>query len=184
MIPEKVLSKVKKLLKLAQSDNLNEANLAMENAHKLIREHGISDAELTREDKEKITVDFEIVPLPNYGYPWARSLFQAISHAYHCEVIFIKVASSINFEKENFAGHLFGTNGDRETVKLMFDFAVEAKVKIAKVERNFIKDDAWVNKSVHMREFTNGIIDGMCRNLYATRIVKIRNQNNLMALCC
>ena len=122
MSANKILNRVKNLLDLAGSDNEHEATLALLHAHKLIREHNISEAELNKDKEKTISVGCEVVELYEYGYPWSRNLFGKVAQAYHCRAIFIRVRSKINPTKENYAGHLFGTEGDRATVKMMYTY--------------------------------------------------------------
>lgn len=170
MISDKILERVKNLLSLANSDNAHEANLALERAHDMIREHNIKDADLFKKEKKEITVDCEIVPLAEYGYPWSRSLFTAVARAYHCKPIYIKVPSKINPVKENYAANLFGTKGDRETVKLMYSFAVDAKMRIQKTELKRAKKEReyefeLLGANAYMRDFNYGVVAGMCATL-------------------
>lgn len=174
----KWLDRVKKLLELAESDNAHEAQLAMQRAHEIIREHNISEAELTKDDEKPIEIDHEVVELYEYGYPWSRNLFNAVAQAYHCKTIFIRVRSKINNTKENYAGHLFGTDGDRATVKMMYTYAADMKKKLGKMElKRFNAEDAensypYTPKSTHMRSYNYGVVDGMCETLRG-----IRDQN-------
>ncbi len=177
MSADKILNRVKNLLDLAESDNENEANLALARANDMIREHNISEAELNKDKQKTITVDCEVVDLHEYGYPWSRNLFSHVAKAYHCRAIFIRVQSKINPTKENYAGHLFGTEGDRATVRLMYDYAAEAKKRISKSERKKFKNRYANNDSTnqHMRGFNYGVVDGMCETLF--RISKQNRQD-------
>ncbi len=180
MISDKILKKVKNLLELGQSDNPHEAKLALENAHKLIREHSISDAELNKEDEKEIVVDFEKVKLAEYGYPWSRDLFNSVARAYHCDMICIEVSvhcpKRTTKERKDIWAHLVGTKGDREMVKLMYNFAVEAKERIVRAERKRIKINAVefeTSLEIHIRSFSYGVVMGMRKTL-----VEIENQNS------
>lgn len=51
-----VLERVRKLLALGQSSNPHEAAAAMGHAQKLMREHGISDADLRLADFERLSL--------------------------------------------------------------------------------------------------------------------------------
>ena len=54
MVKENVIAKVKKLLKLSESDNEHEASLALQKASQLMRDHCISEAQVQRASKETL----------------------------------------------------------------------------------------------------------------------------------
>lgn len=83
---EKILERVKKLMALAGNNPSEaEASAAMAKAHAILAEHNLTLNDLPEEKVSKPEVHRAE---GFYGFPWARSIAQAIAHLYFCEMFF------------------------------------------------------------------------------------------------
>ncbi len=85
----KILDKIQKLLKLAESPNEHEATLAMEKAHALLAEHNVTMAEVAAHNND---VGVEEVGhgthTTNAGATWVRQLWMSTAKLYFCDYFF------------------------------------------------------------------------------------------------
>lgn len=170
----KIIDRIQKLLELGESDNPNEAKLAIEKASSLMRDHCISEAMLNKENPKEINISYSDYYLPDRGAPWTRELFSGVVKAFHCRVIYCPYF----LEKDSrcrYYGRYFGTEGDQATVKLMMDFAISSTTRIMNRERNLIQS---MQKTIStpFRSYINSFQKGIARGMRQT-LNGIANQN-------
>jgi len=80
---DKIINKIVKCLRLAQSGNPNEAASALRQAHGLMRKHGILESDI-----EKLSVNESTAGSGGYYNPpyWALALSELIAEAFECRV--------------------------------------------------------------------------------------------------
>lgn len=135
MEQEQVLRKVRKLLRLGDSPNVNEAALAMKRAHELMEKHSIEQAMLAVEDgDEQGSIEEEEIrtwndPLFSSGRlngiipSWKANLGHVIA-VYHGARVYSQGARIM----------LVGQASAVQTVRYLFDFCVSEIDRLAKRE--------------------------------------------------
>jgi len=179
MTTQDILERVRKLLELGKSDNQNEAELAINKAHQLMRDHAISEAQLFKGTEKDINVNHSDVILPDNGKPWTRGLFMNIAEAFHCQPIFLQRYQE-GKKNASFYVRFFGTSGDIATVHLMWNFALDCKDRIMETERKEIRANRRIihdSFRVYMNSFQSGIIDGMSTTLEGIKEQKRKDKH-------
>lgn len=132
-VPEEVLTKIKKLLALATSDNVNEATLAMSKAQDLMNAYQIEISELEASGEE----DFEKPehfddPIFTEHNPRDWKVKVLMNFAYHngCFLYLNKVYRGKTYR-------LIGRPSDVSYVKYMATYAILEFTKISKIECNY-----------------------------------------------
>jgi len=169
MVKEDVIAKVKKLLKLSGSDNEHEANLALQKASQLMRDHCISEAQVQGEDKERLeSIDFDDIHFPSNTKNWSQSLSAGVAKAFGCKPIFIGSGSSFNTK---YLMRTFGTATDRATVQVMLDYSYATVNRLIKKEQKRLKtEEPWENVKKYSHNFRVGLAVSMRSTL--TEIAK------------
>ena len=169
MVKEDVIAKVKKLLKLSESDNEHEANLALQKASQLMRDHCISEAQVQGEDKERLeSIDFDDIHFPSNTKNWSQSLSAGVAKAFGCKPIFIGSGSSFNTK---YLMRTFGTATDRATVQVMLDYSYATVNRLIKKEQKRLKtEEPWENVKKYSHNFRVGLAVSMRSTL--TEIAK------------
>lgn len=160
MVKEDVIAKVKKLLKLSESDNEHEANSALQKASQLMREHCISEAQVQGEDKERLeSIDFDDIHFPSNTKNWSQSLSAGVAKAFGCKPIFIGSGSSFN---TRYLMRTFGTATDRATVQVMLDYSYATVNRLIKKEQKRLKiEEPWENVKKYSHNFRVGLAVSM-----------------------
>ena len=173
MVKEDVIAKVKKLLRLSESDNEHEANLALQRASELMREHCISEAQVQGASKEKIeSIDFENIHFPSNTKNWSQSLAASVARAFGCKPIFVADKYSHQFNTK-YVMQVFGTATDRATVQVMLDYSYATVKRLIKKEQKRLKlEDPWENVKKYSHNFRVGLAVSMRSTLET-----IRDQN-------
>lgn len=155
MIMSNVHNKIKKLLALSESGNEHESNLAFEKANQLMRDHLISKDDLIDDDD---VIGYEVVPMKNSAH-WYASLMWAMARGFRCQVI--RKKRSWNSEG---SFTVFGSKGDRVTVKLMFEFALGQIDRLGKKEYQRVKGTQYRMRN-YMNSYRTGVVTGMRKTL-------------------
>lgn len=79
MEQEEAISKIKKLLRLSESPNENEAQVALKKARELMLQYHVSEGSLDEQDKETIWKEVEV------SKNWMHSFYTLISHNNRCD---------------------------------------------------------------------------------------------------
>lgn len=137
----KVADRVRKLLSLATSNNVNEAAVATAQAQKLMQEHKLSMADVSVEDGSAITE----LPLGSEGYmaSWKFALVTGVARAFFCEAIALRIRNRRKVR-------VVGRREDAEVAIGVFNFVV------AEIERLADED---VNTDAALRFISSGRID-------------------------
>lgn len=109
---ENIIARVRKLLELAKSDNINEAANAAMNAQKLMAQHNIDEAVLavSRDEAEQEKVEDDILVGGKTRIPtWRKKLGTVVAQTNLCDVYFC--AADI---------HVVGAPRDASTVRYLF----------------------------------------------------------------
>ena len=139
---DKIIDKIKKLFKLSESDNENEAILALRNAEKLMRIHNIEAVDMA--EKFEIT---ELTFQEGRLMGWKKYLAVIIA-----ELFFCKVGSSYKTGKKQniFVGNSASTSSCKEVYdKLIFWIDHKSKIEYPK------------SKTATRNEYKNGIVSGI-----------------------
>ena len=160
MVKEDVIAKVKKLLKLSESDNEHEANLALQKASQMMREHCISEAQVQGASKEKLeSIDCENIHFPSNTKNWSQSLAAAVAKAFGCKVVFTGSGSTYNTK---YTMRTFGTATDRATVQVMLDYSYATVNRLVKKEQKRLKiEEPWENVKRYSHNFRVGLAVSM-----------------------
>jgi hypothetical protein len=106
---DKILSKIKKCLRLAASSNTNEAATAMRQAQALMAQHSITltDVQAAEANDHRVKASVRVKPTE-----WETILAQTAAHAFSCKLIFISGTGSWKFigvgASPELAGYAFG----------------------------------------------------------------------------
>jgi len=122
MTKEEALEKVRKCLALAQSDNPNEAALALKKAREIMKSYAISEAEAL-ENKERGEDDYTLSFFaPNRLYAWKKRLAGSIVSYMGCVTV-----------NSGFEGRFFyGREAQVMASNAMYDYLVKTINRLAK----------------------------------------------------
>lgn len=149
---DKVIDKIKKLLRLAESADVNEAANAAAQAQRLMEQHRIDQAMISvDEDAEDASVDDEDIkefsdqPLAASGRlaQWKSSLGVAIASINGCRCVLSKEWSD-GHRKFRTTLCLVGHPSDVVTVRYLFSYLVGEIERLCK-ERNHGRGRTWAN---------------------------------------
>ncbi len=166
MVKEDTIAKVKKLLNLSQSDNEHEANLALQKASELMREHCISEAQVKnyslKSDVE--AVEFENIHFPSNTKRWSQILAADVAKAFGCRIIFTGTRTSQFTTK--YVLQVFGTKTDRATVQIMLEYTYNTVNRLVKKEQQRLKrEEPWENIKRYSHNFRVGLAVSMGKTL-------------------
>ena len=125
---KKLLDKLNKLLALSKSPNINEGNLALEMAEKLMNENGISYSDLNKENIVDTlgTIDKEEVRSTTASIePWEKILGQTIAKHFDCLYVTSKQQNgwyNDGSRKIYYAPSFIGHEANRRTCIIMFNW--------------------------------------------------------------
>jgi hypothetical protein len=118
--PENILTKIKLLMKLASSDNENEANTAKTLAEKLIEKYSISEEELSSlKEKKSIYGDEAKIFTVTEIVGWKNQLVLAVAKKFSCLIIQEESVPSSGVSQ--FSYYAYGEDEDIETTKLVYN---------------------------------------------------------------
>jgi hypothetical protein len=173
-----IQDKIKKLLALSENDNEFEAKLAMGKAIELMEKYNIAKGDLKEEEDRIIHETIDIDNKAN----WYALLLWGISPAFNCQMI---------RSRRNGYFSLFGSKGEIETVKIMFQYAKEVINRLAKAEMRDCKKALAMgindfssysySPKTYMNSFRLGIVNGMRETLSAIAESKKPINNNIKA---
>lgn len=112
--------KIRKLLKLAESPNENEAKMALLKARELMAEHKLSEEEVAETLKKKVIRMNTHLSCTKRIDPWMIGLSNVIGEAYRC--------NSLSWRKSNSKTYEIGFSGFEDDIELcteLFRYAVK-----------------------------------------------------------
>lgn len=156
-----VIDKVRKLLRLAESPNANEAAAAAAKAQSLIDEHNLSTALLALDGAENTQPDEEI---EDFGAKGAPLDAQPVLHRWRATLAgTIARANSCRIYNNHGSLALVGRPSDAETVRYLFAYLAR------EVERLCEKDGRGCGRTWR-NNYRLGVVDTIMRKLHAERV--------------
>lgn len=131
---KKLISKIEKLLNLGNGSNYEaEAEVALARAYQLMRENNITEADVRSVSREE-----ELGPLGNSTVVdqakqlrrWEQSVLSSLTRLFDCKLL--SVHSGNRYDKKP-TYYIVGREGNRITIKLMFDWIKNDTLKKARV---------------------------------------------------
>ena len=159
-----IIDKVKKLLALSKSDNINEAAAAMSAANKLIDTYRLSEIDLEDSSgvhSSELMEDSEPVYESGRITVWRSSLVSVLATHYGCAVIMYK-----NYRNSSYK--LIGRANDIKIVKYLYAWAtyeIERLCKNASSAHSFNKSDG----KIFANSFCIGAVSGIRSQLASSR---------------
>jgi len=151
---KKIKEKINKLLRLALSDNPNEANLASQKVIELMEKHSITDKDLTDTSIiiKEIEVEYARVP------KWYRNLYRDIAKINGCYMVW-RNGSKANDKKAKII--ITGLEKDVENIEYYIEvIKIEISNKVNKFKKT-ISSEREIVKSYRM-----GLVGGLYNTLY------------------
>jgi hypothetical protein len=180
----KVFDRIKKLLRLSESDNVHEAEIALQRANELMKEYSIAQKDVA-DSPESDKAKHEVVSL-NTSSEWALLLAWYICGAFGVHAISTGTKQVRRGRKNNFRAtqemYMFGTDARIKTTKLMIDFAIDTVKRLTKLERKRIRNEGQqyssygtkISTRSYMSSWRKGVVNGMGITLKA---IKEQNRN-------
>jgi len=176
---EKITSRIRKLLALAEGSEGNEAEAAAKMADKLMREHAVSLHNL-REDQILSQDPMEVTAVEVGKSTWAIKLAWALAN--HCNVSALRavryadrnpwVPNSTDgkgYKRRTFA-LAYGHKSDLEVWRYLYSVAEREVQRLAKEFRDEYRNDYWETPSrTDVTRFREGAVQGLSSKLYEQR---------------
>jgi len=123
---EKILDKIKKLLKLANSDNEHEAAAAAARATKLMLEYEIEEAMLADDDSGlKEAVEEQALDETGNRVPWKLTLVSGLTRAFDCDCLYSWNIQWVKGKKKRVTVYkIIGQPSKLATVRYMYQYLV------------------------------------------------------------
>jgi hypothetical protein len=151
---KEIAEKIKKLLALSQSQNEHEAAVAMQKVEEILTRYNMSltDVEIRSGNYDKDIIFTRRVD------KYRRVLLLQIARLYYCETVRSEV------DRNDQIVYLVGSKADRETVKYIFDYAME---RISTFTRNYLKEKNISNndRRTVSYDYYRGCILGLSRKI-------------------
>lgn len=149
MTHQEAIERVQKLLRLAKSDNVNEAATAMAMAQRVIDQHKLDVATLMNETEEAETIqDFRDDLIDNSTASWKARLAIVISKANGCKT----------YTLGNQGISVIGRKSEADTVRYMYRWLVKETERLLKAA-NQSNGRTWCNN------FRMGVVDALAERL-------------------
>ena len=127
---DKIIERIKKLFALAGNNpNINEADLAMKMAKKLLDKHNLNMYQLI--DKEEVGIKIE----DELNMPYVRIIYNTISDLYDVEYLVDRTSKPIKHL-------LIGTESNRVTASIVIEFVLSTIRKESKGMGNGVRNSA------------------------------------------
>lgn len=156
----KILDKISKLLKLAESPNIEEASSAMEKAHQLLKEHNLQMSDIHEKSDLSEVVYGESGRIMN----WKKILLNEICSFNYCTVLL-----SSKYRAKCFV--IYGREENIAASKVMYEYLVSAIDRIAHESRR--------KEQLNVNDFKNGAVRNIAHRL---RLLRIKENDEETAL--
>ena len=138
MVNKKIIERIKKLLFLADSNNVNESESAMLKAQELMAKYKLSMKDITVEEEKNTVVD----EVTNFEYTvrtqWKGSLAVVIAENFGCDA-YVQFTTK-NGRKNKFEICLVGEAENIEVVKVIYEYALKVcNERISKIQKEYKK---------------------------------------------
>jgi hypothetical protein len=185
MTKDEAIEKAKKLLRLAQSDNVHEAALAMQRAQEILERYELTSSVLDEQGQDEEIEDFSTKGAPldqchgKQLATWKNYLSAVIAKANGCKT-FIRWEWSTDKQKDLATLHIVGRPSDAEVVRYLYLYIAR------EVERLCLRDGKGCGKTWR-NQFRLGVVDTVRDKLKEARqatatSMRAEYQNNPMAL--
>ena len=144
-----VMRRVRKLLKLARSDNPHEAASAMAHAQRLLLKHGLEASEVEREPSA--VADGGAVQVGSVLEKWCLRLADAVARANQCRALFVTTWPAGVRQK---AINMFGHADDLTKARYLYGYYFDETQRLTRVHARG-KGRTWANS------FRHGVIDAL-----------------------
>lgn len=129
---KKIIEKLQKLLALSASDNENEANLAMNKAEELMREHNLSVADVALNGSGADVDSAEVVGLTKSVQVWERQLGGCIAQTFNGKSVYYKTGQ----------GWKFTFVAGRTDLEIIVDLYERLRQTIKRMSKAYVRDNA------------------------------------------
>lgn len=156
--PEPILSKIKLLLNLADSDNANESGNARGMADKLISKYNVTEGELASlGEKKPLYGEDEKIFMTIGLNPWRQQLVLAIGNNFSCKIVQEEVVPMDGLHE--FSYFAYGDPDDVENVKFAYHVFVKNidKLVITKCAGRDL---------MYITSYTEGVVEAIKSNIY------------------
>ena len=169
---EKAVDKIKKLLRLAESDNPHEAALAMANATKLMTKHDIEMSTINMDDDDAPAnnVDGEQIDYRMEHDPWLASLALSVARLCNCKMYQVKF-----YRKRNSVYVWVGDPEHREMAKTMFSYLLHAWKRQMQRDLNHEKFGVYGWGQKDTIRYKKSHLHGYCQVL-CSRVTEMRQE--------
>lgn len=159
MKKETIVSRVQKLLALGRSPNEHEAGAARDAAESLIKEHGLSEEDLSAEVEKEVT---ELaMGSDGFSAPWRFVLVSMVARAFSCEAISLRIGQRRKIR-------VVGKKIDVQTAATAFKVLVREVEKLVDGEMEDVVIKAflvpWTERS-YKTAFRNGVVSALADSL-------------------
>ena len=147
----KIIQKIKKLLALSESSNVNEAATAARMAAKMMTEYQIEMADVIKAELNRgdgLTTD-NISEKTYYNWPlWMQSLSIGVARLFDCQVKYNYIGEKLNLS-------IMGYEADVQMVKWMYDFLYR---ELKNICEEACKNKGNVSRSTFRKNFFQGAV--------------------------
>lgn len=165
----KILDKINKLLKLAQSPNLQEASSAMEKAHQLLKEHNLQMSDIHEKSDLSEVIYGESGRIMN----WKKILLNEICTFNYCKVMLSK--TFVDYKKNSSSKFvLYGREENIAATKVMYEYLVSAIDRISYESRKY--------DYFNVNDFKNGAVRNIAHRLHMLRIKENNEEKALIPI--
>jgi hypothetical protein len=173
---DSIISKIEKLLALAESDNIHEAEVAMTRATEMMRKHSIDESQLHKNKDYKISLATSEFDFPGTGRPWARKIGNYMANAFDCKALFVTFRKG---SKKCFRMKLYGEKADVQTALLMLKYCFKVIKRLESLQKVVWRDSPQVySLAVHLNSYRVGVAEGISETLYKIIEGKKRDKAN------
>ena len=177
-----IMDKIRKLLRLAESDNENEAESAARIAAKLMREHAVTQSSLSE------SALLEEDPVGVHAFEVGTSTWRiqlAWAMATHCSVSALRCVRHGTYHPTRENGHGgrfrmdeckrrvyaigYGHRSDLEVWEYLYDVALREVERAAREHRKAQAHEGWGVSRTEMTHFREGAVSGLRQKLYDQR---------------
>lgn len=158
MAPEHILHKIKLLLNLTHSPNVNEAESAKAMADRLVAKYNITEEELKSiEDKKPLYGEDEKLYTTIGLTPWRQQLALAVAKHFDCQLVQEELVPVEGLHQYNY--YAYGDSQDVETVKFVYNsFASKTEELIKNIT-------AWGRGPVYIDSYAEGVVEAIKKNI-------------------
>lgn len=156
--PEPILAKIKLLLKLASSENPNEADNARQMADRLIEKYNITEGELeSLQDKKPLYGEDEKVFMTIGLVPWRQQLVLAIGTHFECRIVQEEVVPTEGLHEFSY----FAYGDPEDVINIKFVYHVFTK----RIEE-LINNKCLGRGPIYIASYAEGVVEAVKSNIF------------------